>query len=413
MRLRSLTIRHAIGFLIIAGCGAIQLAVLARALSADQLGVVLSCMAWVATLGELIDCRTWEVYATHCKRNQSTAREALGQLLRYECMLALGIALSGAALAWSFSFFWKPVLGTLPLLICVSTTAISGTESLLRTAMVRLQLFSFVWKSNIYVSILVSALALLLFWRDSLTADTGLVLISSNRVILLLLYTYKLRSLAAMVWPSADSVQQSGAPSIQFTELFWSNLRGSARTVVSRADRVLLPILWPAATYAGYDCARRAIDRINGLGRPLADALLDRHLANQDAGFEGTSVRMALQMLPVALLISIAVGMTAQQISTILYGAVLGKVAAPMLIALCPLCLLLSQSPILPILSTSSVKRSLTVKSMCIAVVLAAALCLVRSQSPLLSALFVTAASLAVGIFNMQAALKLRGRNPQ
>jgi hypothetical protein len=40
------------------------------------------------------------------------------------------------------------------------------------------------------------------------------------------------------------------------------------------------------------------------------------------------------------------------------------------------------------------------------------ALCLVRSNSPLLSALFVTAASLGVGIVNMQAALKLRSRNP-
>lgn len=412
MRLRSLAIRHAVGFLVVAGCGAIQLAVLARALSADQLGVVLSCMAWVTTLGELIDCRTWEVYATHCKRNQDTAREALGQLLRYECRLALAIALSGAALTWSFSFFWKPVLGPLSLLVCVSTTALSGTESLLRTAMVRLQMFTFVWKSQIYVSIFGSALALLLFWRDSLTADTGLVLISSTRVILLLLYSYKLRSLAAMAWPASESARQSGATSIQFTELLWSNLRGSARTIVSRADRVILPILWPASTFAGYDCARRAIDRINGLGRPLADALLDRHLANQGAGFEGTSVRMALQMLPVSLMVSIAVGMTAQQISTILYGSVLGKVAAPMLIALCPLCLLLSQSPILPILSTSSVKRSLTMKSMCIAVALAVALCLVRSNSPLLSALFVTAASLGVGILNMQAALKLRSRNP-
>jgi hypothetical protein len=408
MRLRSLALWHAVGFATVAGCGAIQLAAIARALSADQLGVVLSCVAWSTTLGELIDCRSWEVYVTHCRRHPQAARPALRQLLKYEFIIAVLIVLSGITLVFGFSAYWRPVLGIGSVLACLGMAAMSGMETLLRTALVRLQRFNFVWRCQMLTSVVGGAIALGCFWKDYLFADTALVLLCANRAVLLLLYTRMFVRSEDLVWVSELAARQTKSPPVRIEDLFWSNLRGSGRTLVARTDRILLPLLWPAQTFAAYDCARRVVDKVNGLGRPLADALLDRHLAAQGAEFERDSVRLALRVLPVAAVVSIAVALAALPVSIALYGSVLGKAAAPMVMVLCPICLLLSQAPVLPMLGTSELKRSLTIKSLFVAAALAISLYAMRSQSPLLSASVVSIASLSIGAFNMQAAMRLR-----
>jgi len=401
MKLSRALLYNSVSFVTITCCSVLQVSLLSRSLPANELGVALALYAWCTIAVELLDCRSWEVFASAAIRNAGSAHDEFRSLLKFEVLVSLGWLACGFILTGLVGSLWGTALWPVAVAVAVFSCGLMGLEGLLRSRAVR----SGRWRSVLVARVVASIFALI----ATVSASAAGVIDVSAAVLLL---TASRMVLVSLLWILAGAapcdladlgaanagVQRSRPPA---RELIWTNLRGTGRSLVTKMDRLLLPLLWPAGDFAAYDLGRRVIDKLCGLGRPIADTLMDKHLA-ADAPPTGGRLKQQVGLLFLLSLGAAAlVAALSHPICLALYGSALGAESAPFVVALCPIALLLAQAPCLPILVSHPRKHTVTVYMLVVAAGLAVALLMLGDRAKLVSAIAASCACVVVGVINI------------
>jgi O-antigen/teichoic acid export membrane protein len=407
MRLRTLAVAHLLAFAATLACTTVQFALIARSLAAYEFGQVLGCLSWATVGWELLDCRSWEILASCAKSRKNRRKSVFVRICRFEFVLAGVYSIIALALAATLHETWTTAVHPAALTATILLTSTRGLESVLRAELMIRKHSHAVWVPRVVCAVVSLAATAVLYIGNAVSGSWSIVLLSFQSGLLAFVY-------AVMVSATPDRSEGAMASAIELpsirrfmVELIWSNLRGSGRLFVSRADRMMLPMLLGPADYAAYDCARRFIDRICGVGRPFADALLDRHLSASALNSGRWLLRVAYLLVLPSASIAVAVAIGAGPIARTLYGQMLGAAVAPQVILLSPLVLLMAQTPLLPLISTSESKRAVTVCTLAVAGVMVTALLMTGAGSVRSCAVIAASAGVAVAGVNFVAATRL------
>ncbi len=401
MKLSRTLLYNSVSFVTVTGCSVFQVGLLSRSLQSNELGAVLALYAWCTIAVEILDCRSWEVFASAAIRETGSAHDEFRRLLKFEGFVSLGWLVCGLCLAGMVASFWGTALWPVAVVVTTFSCGLVGLEELLKVRAVRFGRWRSVLVARVVASILVLTATVSASAAGLIDASSALLLMTGSRIVLVSLFW-----ILAGVVPS-DLLDKSGATSgVQRSrplarELIWTNLRGTGRSLVSKLDRMLLPLLWPAGDFAAYDLGRRVIDKLSGLGRPIADALMDKHLVADAPSAGGRLKQQVRRLFLLALGAAALVAVLSHPICLALYGSALGAESAPFVVALCPIALLLAQAPCLPILVSHPRKHAVTVYMLVVGVGLAVALLILGDRAKLVSALASSCACVVVGLINI------------
>jgi O-antigen/teichoic acid export membrane protein len=405
MRIRARVLLHAGCFMVVTLASVAQLSMVARTVAAETLGLVLTITTWSLVLRELLDCRTWELLAAVAKESRASTGRCFGSMVVVEVLTAGLTVIIGAACAFSLAGHWHGATDPLSVIGCIALTAVGGAESLMRVRLNTLGVAIAPELLRAASAAVTCAATAALFASGHLHAGYVLVLLPSSRFLLTVLLGCWL-AVGARERGTGPS-EQDPAPSGLLRRVIWHNLRGSGKLFLGRADRVVLPMVLPSAQFAAYDCARRVLDRLVGLGRPIETALQEAYFLRGSTLTARSLLQQCKHLSILAGLAGLAIALLALPICRLLYGPEIGQLAAPIAMVMSPMAIGLAQGPILPLLTSERSQRRLAVLAIGIAIMTGAALVLLGDRSVLASAAVVCVSTLVLVAANLAEAARV------
>lgn len=404
MRIRSRVLLHASCFVAVSLAGMAQLAMVARALPAETLGLVLTITSWSLVLRDFLDCRTWELLASVAKEGTASNRRCFRSMLAVEVLTSGLTVIIGATCALALAGHWQGATDSLSVIGCIVLTAVGGAESLMRVRLSTIGVAIAPELLRAAAAALTCAATAALFASGHLSAGHVLALIPGSRFLLALLLGSWLavRARGQATRPSEPDT----APDGLLRRVLWHNLRGSGKLLLGRMDRVILPMVLPGTQFAAYDCARRVLDRLVGLGRPIETSLQEAYFLRGSTLAARSLLRRCRQLSILAALTGLAVALLAFPICRLLYGPEIGQIAAPIAIVMSPMALGLAQGPILPLLTSERSQRRLAAVALGVAMAMGTALVLLGDRSVLVSAAVVCVSTIVLVAANLREAAR-------